>query len=110
MVDPEKEIQQCNTNKEVWCHLMRSVYENELSISSMNSILPKSQILSSSAVDNILQFSSLSEVVNFVSSSNESSCNVNKSFFELVRSASHIQVLVTGSLHLVGGILSLLES
>ncbi|KAG8178843.1 hypothetical protein JTE90_016513 [Oedothorax gibbosus] len=110
MVEPEKEIQQCNTNKEVWCHLMRSVYENELSISSMNSISPKSQILSSSAIDNILQFSSLSEVLNFVTSLNESSSNVNKSFTELITSANHIQVLVTGSLHLVGGILSLLES
>lgn len=110
MVEPEKEMEQCITNKEVWCHLMRSLYENELSLSSVNSISSKSKPISSSAVENILQFSSLSEVVNFVMPSKQQPSNVSKSFNELIANANHIQMLVTGSLHLVGGVLSLLES
>ncbi|KAF8782084.1 Folylpolyglutamate synthase like protein [Argiope bruennichi] len=116
MVEPEKEIQQCITNKEIWCHLMRSLYENELSASSVSIHAPRVEtITNASMTDNALLFPSISNALNFIFSPDSVSKNddinassVDSSLCKLVKNADHIQVLVTGSLHLVGGVLSLI--
>ncbi|GIY90036.1 folylpolyglutamate synthase, mitochondrial, partial [Caerostris darwini] len=116
MVDPEKEIQQCITNKEIWCHLMRSLYENELSVSASNSSIKSESRPSITINDNSLLFPSISEALNFISSPETlnngkmSASNTNGAFSDFVKNADHIQVLITGSLHLVGGVLSLIDT
>ncbi|PRD34746.1 UNVERIFIED_CONTAM: Folylpolyglutamate synthase [Trichonephila clavipes] len=115
MVDPEKEIQQCVINKEIWCHLMRSLYENELSISSGNASSIGSGLRTKATVnDNALQFPSISNALDFIFSSESlnkaHSSDISSALYDLVKNADHIQVLVTGSLHLVGGVLSLIDT
>ncbi|GFU16730.1 folylpolyglutamate synthase, mitochondrial [Nephila pilipes] len=115
MVDPEKEIQQCVTNKEIWCHLMRSLHENELSISSTNATPIGSELRVKGMVnDNAFQFPSISDALDFIFSSetlNKAySCDIDSALCDLVKNADYIQVLVTGSLHLVGGVLSLIDT
>ncbi|GFS37716.1 folylpolyglutamate synthase, mitochondrial [Trichonephila inaurata madagascariensis] len=115
MVDPEKEIQQCVINKEIWCHLMRSLYENELSISSGNASSIGSELRTKATVnDNALQFPSISNALDFIFSSESlnkaHSSDISSALYDLVKNADHIQVLVTGSLHLVGGVLSLIDT
>lgn len=115
MVDPEKEIQQCVINKEIWCHLMRSLHENELSISSGNASSVGSELRIKATInDNALQFPSISNALDFIfgteTLNKAHSCNIRSTFCDLVKNADHIQVLVTGSLHLVGGVLSLIDT
>ncbi|GBN81581.1 Folylpolyglutamate synthase, mitochondrial [Araneus ventricosus] len=118
MVEPEKEIQQCVTNKEIWCHLMRSLYENELSASSASMFSPRVETMTNcSMTDNTLLFPSISNALNFIFSPESVSKNdkintstIDSSICKLVKNADNIQVLVTGSLHLVGGVLSFIDT
>ncbi|CAL1275759.1 unnamed protein product [Larinioides sclopetarius] len=116
MVEPEKEIQQCVTNKEIWCHLMRSLYENELSASSASIFSPRVETITNGSVtDNTLLFSSISNALNLIFSpdsvsKSDNALTVDSSLCKLIRNADHVQVLVTGSLHLVGGVLSLIDT
>lgn len=116
MVDPQQELQQCITNKEIWCHLMRSLCENELSMASQSSatyILHETE-LAMLKEDNILMFCCLSNAVDWLLHrkffSHCSSCDKSNSFTHLLERAHHLQILVTGSLHLVGGVMALTGS
>ncbi|XP_015930520.2 folylpolyglutamate synthase, mitochondrial [Parasteatoda tepidariorum] len=112
MVEPAQEMQQCIANNEIWCHLMRSLYENQLSISNYSS----SNFAGNEAsidCDNTVIFPSITDAIDWISSLNyqrtDQEIKVRK-LRETLLGAHHVHVLVTGSLHLVGGVLSLIQS
>ncbi|XP_054710567.1 folylpolyglutamate synthase, mitochondrial-like [Uloborus diversus] len=112
-VDPEKEIDQCVTNREIWCHLMRSLYENKLNIASYSTSVSNSEAQARLQCDNSVLFSCLKNAVDWLfSSTNEYDpyfSDPTGSLTELLKNADHIQILITGSLHLVGNVLGLIE-
>lgn len=114
-VDPEEEIQQCMYNKEIWGHLIRSMNENALSIVSQSnsSVLQHDSKTALLKEDNALSFCCLSHAVDWIVHKKNIdclSCSKNNTFLRLLNEAYHIQILVTGSLHLVGGVLALVDS
>lgn len=115
-VDPEAEINQCIVNKEVWGHMVRSINENAL-----NKVSQASQIVIQHDVetpllkeDNSVLFCCLSNAVDWLVYKKHikhcACCDKSESFLNLLNGSHHIQALVTGSLHLVGGVIALVES
>lgn len=115
MIDPEKEIQQCITNKEIWCHLMRSLSENELSraAQSNSSVVQHEVKTLMLKEDNTLMFCCLGNAVDWLLYKKNIkhcvSCDKSNELINFLERADHIQILVTGSLHLVGGVLAVIE-
>ncbi|XP_035211549.1 folylpolyglutamate synthase, mitochondrial-like isoform X2 [Stegodyphus dumicola] len=117
LVEPEKEMQQCITNKEIWNHLIRSMHENELNLALNGNSTPQVKPeISAFNSENSLLFSCLSSAINWLNRFDSvvtHECDINDKndiFAQMLNNASHIQVLVTGSLHLVGGVLKLIQS
>ncbi|KFM74106.1 Folylpolyglutamate synthase, mitochondrial, partial [Stegodyphus mimosarum] len=117
LVDPEKEMQQCITNKEIWNHLIRSMHENELNLALDGNSTPQVKPeISAFNSENSLLFSCLSSAINWLNRFDSAITHKhvlndkNDIYAQMLNNASHIQVLVTGSLHLVGGVLKLIQS
>lgn len=115
-VDPEEEIRQCIVNKEVWGHMVRSINENALNKVSQASPIVIQHDVETPLLkeDNSVLFCCLSNAVDWLVYKKNIKhcmcCDKSESFLNLLNGSHHIQALITGSLHLVGGVIALVES
>ncbi|XP_023211658.1 folylpolyglutamate synthase, mitochondrial-like isoform X2 [Centruroides sculpturatus] len=120
-VDPDKELIQCERNMKVWNYLLSSVYEEEIS-SNATGTLSKSLLSHSSEQNNnnTIVFSCLKDALQFICNNHNSDLKKkvpmltmpipNFSSFPLnLVTAKHLSLFVTGSIHLVGNVLSLID-
>lgn len=115
-INPEDELHQCILNKEIWGHLIRSINENAISaVGQSNSIHLQHDVDSSLLKEeNSVLFCCLSNAVHWLIYKEDIEhclcCDKSKTFKYLLNRECHVQVLITGSLHLVGGVMSLIDS
>ncbi|XP_067144458.1 folylpolyglutamate synthase, mitochondrial-like isoform X2 [Centruroides vittatus] len=114
-VDPDKELIQCERNMKVWNYLLSSVYEEEIS-SNAAGTLSKSLLSHSSEQNNnnTVVFSCLKDALQFICRNHDSDLRKkvpipNSSFPLNSITAKHLSLFVTGSIHLVGNVLSLID-
>lgn len=115
-MDPDKELKICEKNMKIWQFLLSSTYEEEISSVNVGS-LSKSVLLPSlhHNNDHILVFSCLKDAIYFISYNHDSNFKNKTSipntftFPKSLTAAKHLSILVTGSLHLVGNVLSLID-
>uniref|UniRef100_G3MKH4 Folylpolyglutamate synthase n=1 Tax=Amblyomma maculatum TaxID=34609 RepID=G3MKH4_AMBMU len=92
------EMARCEANMRVWCHLLSSLQEEEmLGIGSPTS--PPG--LRGNPEDSCLVFPSISDTMAWLQEQQAAARQLTP--------PCHLQVLVTGSLHLIGGVMSLLD-
>ncbi|KAL1415014.1 hypothetical protein MTO96_007014 [Rhipicephalus appendiculatus] len=92
------ETARCKSNMRIWCHLLSSLQEEEmLGVGSPTS--PPS--LKGNPEDSCIVFSCVSDVVAWLQEQQMAA--------QQLTPPCHIQVLVTGSLHLIGGVMCLLD-
>lgn len=88
----------CRANMRIWCHLLSSLHEEEVaaggSVASPARGMPE---------DSCHLFACLSEAVAWIQQQQQQTAAKQSTL------PCHIQVLATGSLHLIGGIMSLVD-
>lgn len=100
-VDESTEMAACDANMHVWCHMLSSLHEEYIAGSGDGFPSPDSGCSGMVPEDSCLKFRCLSEAVHWVQEQHRTASQSTP--------PSHIQVLATGSLHLVGGIMSLVN-
>ncbi|XP_075547792.1 folylpolyglutamate synthase, mitochondrial-like [Dermacentor variabilis] len=92
------EMARCKSNMRIWCHLLSSLQEEEM-LGVGSPTCPPS--IKGNPEDSCIVFPSISDVMTWLREQQMAARQMTPS--------CHIQVLVTGSLHLIGGVMRLLD-
>ncbi|XP_076343346.1 folylpolyglutamate synthase, mitochondrial-like isoform X2 [Tachypleus tridentatus] len=113
-VDPQKEMHQCEVNMKVWCHMLSSIREEKIAANPSTSEYHSSSIHANIDMDCII-FPCILDALCWLSQGRETNFQSELGDFKhtvlppKLMKASQLQVLVTGSLHLVGGVLAVID-
>ncbi|XP_022248044.1 folylpolyglutamate synthase, mitochondrial-like isoform X1 [Limulus polyphemus] len=113
-VDPQQEMHQCEVNMKVWCHMLSSIREEKIAANPSTSEYHSSSIHANIDMDCVI-FPCILDALCWLSQGRETTFQSELCEFKHIvppaklMEASQLQILVTGSLHLVGGVLAVID-